>query len=257
MTTTTKAPDTAMVVGGTSGIGLASAVALARSGVRRIALVGRNEARGADARQRVSENGAETLFVRGDAGNGAEIPEIVSSAVDFLGSVKVLVNAVSPGGDMAPIERQSAADIEQLLLGVALPPLLMTGAVVPVMRDQGSGGSIINIASDAAKVPTPGESVVGGAMSAIVMFSRTVAMEVKRHQIRVNTLTPSLVLNTGTSARIGDEEFTSKIFERIAAKANLGVPTAEDLAEAVVFLAGSASTKITGQVISVNGGIST
>lgn len=246
---------TALIVGGTSGIGLASAEALARDGVGRIVLVGRNVDRGEAARAQVVAAGADTLFVSGNARDGADVARLVADAVGFLGSIDVLVNAVAPEGELAPLEKQSPVEIEQLLTGLALPPMFTTAAVVPVMRDQG-GGSIINIASDAAKVATPGESVVGGAMSAIVMFSRTVAMEVKRHQIRVNVLTPSLVLGTGTSDRIHGEEFASKIFERIAAKAGLGVPTADDLADAVVFLAGPSSTKLTGQVISVNGGIS-
>jgi 2-hydroxycyclohexanecarboxyl-CoA dehydrogenase len=69
-----------------------------------------------------------------------------------------------------------------------MAPLLMCSAVLPSLRAQKSG-LIIKIASDAAKVATPGESIIGGVMAAIVMFSRTLAMEAKRDGVRVNALT--------------------------------------------------------------------
>lgn len=245
----------ALIVGGTSGIGLASAVALAKDGVNRLVLVGRDSQRGSTAREVVSQHGAEVKFVAGDAGNADQVSRIVAEASKFLGRVDILLNSVAPSGTLAPVEDLSLVDVERLLGNLALPPLYMTREVIPLMRASGAG-SIINIASDAAKVATPGESVVGAAMAAIVMFSRTVAMEVKRYGIRVNALTPSLVTGTGTSDRIFAHEFSTKIFDKISAKASLGVPTAEDLAALVTFLAGPASAKITGQAISINGGIS-
>ena len=77
----------------------------------------------------------------------------------------------------------------------------LTRAVLPIMVEQ-SGGSIVNIASDAAKVATPGESVLGAAMAAIVMFSRVTAIEAKRDGIRVNVITPSLIAGTPTAEAV-------------------------------------------------------
>jgi NAD(P)-dependent dehydrogenase (short-subunit alcohol dehydrogenase family) len=142
-----------------------------------------------------------------------------------------------------------------ILLAQALPPMLLTRAVLPIMRAQG-GGSIVIIASDAAKVPTPGESVLGGAMAAIVMFSRVAALESKRDGIRVNAVTPSLIAGTMTAENVLADGFSKKLFEKAAGQAHLGVAEAEDLAPTVVFLGGPGSAKLTGQVISVNGGIS-
>ena len=136
-----------------------------------------------------------------------------------------------------------------------MAPLLMCSVVLPLMRAQKSG-VIINIASDAAKVATPGESVIGAVMAAIVMFSRTLAMEAKRDGIRVNALTPSLVEGTATADRILAEGFSQKLFQKAAKLAHLGVARPEDLAAISVFLAGPGGAKITGQAISVNGGIS-
>jgi NAD(P)-dependent dehydrogenase (short-subunit alcohol dehydrogenase family) len=118
------------------------------------------------------------------------------------------------------------------------------------------GSAIVNVASDAAKVPTPGESVIGAAMAGIAMFSRTFAMEAKRQKIRINVVTPSLVKNTLTHDRLMADRFSSKLFEKAIERAHLGVPDPADVAAAILFLLSPQSAKITGQVISVNAGIS-
>ena len=123
------------------------------------------------------------------------------------------------------------------------------------MRER-HGGVIVNIASDAAKVPTPGETVLGAAMAAIVMFTRTLAMEAKRDGIRVNAVTPSLVTRSGSHDRVMAEPFSAKLFAKASRLASLGVAEPADLAALIVFLCSPAARRITAQVISPNGGIS-
>jgi NAD(P)-dependent dehydrogenase (short-subunit alcohol dehydrogenase family) len=133
--------------------------------------------------------------------------------------------------------------------------MLLTREVLPVMREQG-GGSIVTIASDAAKVATPGESVLGAAMAAIVMFSRVTAIEAKRDGIRVNVVTPSLIAGTPTAENVLRDGFSKRLFEKAAELAHLGVAEPDDLASLIVFLGGPGAARLTGQAISVNGGIS-
>jgi len=118
------------------------------------------------------------------------------------------------------------------------------------------GGAIICLASDAAKIATPGETVIGAAMAAIVMFCRGMAYEAKRSGIRVNCLTPSIVQSTPLYGRLMEDEFSRKLFGRAETMASLGVVQPEDLAAMAVFLAGPEGAKITGQTISITGGIS-
>jgi 2-hydroxycyclohexanecarboxyl-CoA dehydrogenase len=251
------AESAVLIAGGTSGVGLAAAHGFADAGSRRIALVGRDRTRGESARSAVAERypDAQVAFLSADAGDPDQVEAAVHAAHAELGAIDVLVSSVTTAYRPELLHRTPAADMAAILLGQALPPMLLTRSVLPVMRAQG-GGSIIAIASDAAKVPTPGESVLGAAMAAIVMFSRVAALESKRDGIRVNAVTPSLIAGTMTAANVLSDGFSKRLFEKAAEQAHLGVAEAADLAPVVVFLGGPGAAKLTGQVISVNGGIS-
>lgn len=246
-----------LIAGGTSGVGLASACRFVDAGVRRIALFGRNAARGAAAAQTVSAHrpDADVRFMAVDAGDVDSVADAVAAVHRDFGTVDVLVNSTTAAYVPELLHRTSPADFGSILLGQALPPMVLTRAVLPLMQAQ-NGGSIVTIASDAAKVPTPGESVLGAAMAAIVMFSKVAALEAKRQGVRVNVLTPSLIASTPTAERVLTDGFSRKLFEKAASQADLGVAEPEDLAELVVFLGGPGSARLTGQTISVNGGIS-
>ena len=120
----------------------------------------------------------------------------------------------------------------------------------------GAGGSIVAVASDAGKVATPAESMIGAMKAAVIMFARTLALEVSRQGIRVNVATPSIVANTKSYDRVMSSENSRRIFEKASAKARLGVSGPEGVAPLIVFLSSPCASKITGQAISVNGGIS-
>lgn len=118
------------------------------------------------------------------------------------------------------------------------------------------GASIVNVTSDAAKVPIVEETVIGAALPGIAMLTRSFAMEAERHGVRVNAVTPSVVVGTGTYDRINSDSFSRKRFAKAGGVAHLGVPGLNDVAGAIIFLASGASPCITGQLLSINGGIS-
>jgi NAD(P)-dependent dehydrogenase (short-subunit alcohol dehydrogenase family) len=118
------------------------------------------------------------------------------------------------------------------------------------------GGAIVSYASDAAKAPTPGESVHGGALAANVMFTKVLALELGRQNIRVNAITPSITRGARTYDAVMAGGFSKKLFEKAERKARLGAASAETVAPMAVFLVSPLASHITGQVISVNGGIS-
>lgn len=246
-----------IISGGTSGVGLAAAHHFAAAGAKRIALLGRNIERGEAAAKAVRERApaAQILYIPSDANDIGKATQACDQAITQLGGADVLINTTT--GSYVPklFFRMEIEDILPTLVQQALAPMLMSRLVLPRMREQKSG-VIINVASDAAKVPTPGETVLGAAMAAIVVFTRTLAMEAKRDGIRVNVITPSLIGNTDLYTRIMDDPFSAKLFSNAARLANLGVAQPEDMAALMVFLASPAAARLTGQAISVNGGIS-
>jgi NAD(P)-dependent dehydrogenase (short-subunit alcohol dehydrogenase family) len=251
------ADSTVLISGGTSGIGLACATAFASAGVRRITLLGRDESRGEAARSKVLEScpDGDVVFVATDATRAEDVHSAVRLSVERFGSLDVVVGSTASSYRPELLMRMPAEDLGGTLNAMVLPPMLLTHAAMAVMKEQG-GGSIINIASDAAKVATPGESALGASMAAIVMFSRVAAIEGKRDGIRVNAVTPSLVLGTATAEHILSGGFSQKLFEKAAEQAHLGVAQPDDIAALIVFLGSAAAAKLTGQAISVNGGIS-
>ena len=246
-----------LIVGGTSGVGLAAARQLAEAGTRNFALVGRNAERGEAARQAVLAISpqANVTFIAGNAGRYPDAERIVAEADAAMSGIDVLVNSTSTGYRPDLFFRTPPESMAGLLAELVDVPMNMSRAVIDGMRARKSG-VIINIASDAAKVPTPGETIVGAAMAAIVMFSRTLALEAKRDGIRVHALTPSLIAGTQTAHNVTQEGFSAKLFASAAAQAHLGVAEPDDVAATIVFLMSPGAARMTGQVISVNGGIS-
>src|SRR3984957_20741424 len=174
-----------LITGGTSGVGLATALKFAQSGVGKIAIVGRDHERGHAARQAIADSqpGIDVQYLSGDANKATEAARLCSVVCQRFGSIDVLVNSTVGPAAPALLHQIPIEDIERILLAQMLGPLLMSGAALPYMREKGSG-SIINVSSDAGKLATPGESVIGAAMAGIIMFSRTLAVEAKPKDIR-------------------------------------------------------------------------
>lgn len=257
MTMQSLADSRVVITGGTSGVGLASACQFVAAGVTRLALLGRNEERGTAACAAVSAVSADVdvTFVQVDANDPADARRAAELARSALGGIDVLVNSTTHDAVPDLLYDIPTEEIATILTQQALAPMHMTSVVLPWMREQ-RWGAVINVASDAAKVATPGETVIGAAMAAIVMFSRAAAIEAKRDGVRVNVLTPSLISGTPTTDRVLRDGFSAKLFKGAAQLAHLGVPTPDDLAGLIVFLASPQAARLTGQAISVNGGIS-
>ncbi len=247
----------ALVVGGTAGIGFASAEALLDARLSRLAIASRSIERGTEARDRLAARypHASIAFFRCDATKPRELQSAVDETAAWTGGIDILVS--SAGGDPRPrlLHQIPLDDVFPTIEAAAAGIILPARAVLTHMRERGRG-SVICFASDAAKVATPGESVIGAAMAAITMFCRGMAIEAKRSGVRVNCITPSIVRDTLLYHRLQEDEFCRKLFGKAETLANLGVATPSDLAALVVFLASPAAARITGQTISVTGGIS-
>jgi 2-hydroxycyclohexanecarboxyl-CoA dehydrogenase len=256
VTSSRRGPDVRriLVIGGTSGIGLACARRFAGPATR-IIVNGRSVARGeaACAAVRSADPGSDISFISADVTTHAGARALYDEAIASLGSLDVVVN--SAGGALAPtLFHENDLDMIDSVLKLWLASTMYSCRLA--MPHLSAGGSIVNVASDAAKVPTPGEAAIGGAMAGIAMFSRTLAMEAKRRGIRVNVVTPSLVQGTMTYETVMSTDFSTKLFGKAIKAAHLGLCEPDDVAAMIEFLSGPEASKITGQVVSVNGGIS-
>jgi NAD(P)-dependent dehydrogenase (short-subunit alcohol dehydrogenase family) len=243
-----------LVVGGTAGIGLAASRRFLADGAASLTVVGRSAARGEAACADLS-GGAPVRFVRADASDPAQCEAMVAEAAEAMGAIDVLMSC--GGGDPMPrlLRDIPVAELMADVTGTLAPVITPARAVLPVMSGQGAG-SIICVASDAGKLATPGEVAIGAAMGAIIMFCRAMANEVKRQGIRVNCLTPSIVRGTALYDRLMADPFAGRLFGKAESAAHLGVVEPDDIAALASFLAGPESARLTGQTISVTGGIS-
>ena len=247
----------AVITGGTAGIGRACAEALLAAGADGVLINGRDAGRAEHARVAIQAHfpSARVDVALGDVAKAEVAEAVMAEAMKRLGRIDVLVN--STGGNDLPrlLFRTPPAEIPGILERCLFAQILSCAAALPYMREAG-GGVVINIASDAGKIPTPGESVIGAAMAGIVMFTRALAVEGKRDGIRANVLTPSMTSGTEHYDKVMADPFAGRLFAKAEKMAALGVVSKEELAGLAVFLASSAAAKITGQAISMTGGIS-
>lgn len=239
-----------IILGGTSGIGLAIARAFREVGAT-VTIVGRNSERGTR-----SAAGIDARFEPADCADPEAVETVFARAAERMGRLDTVVCTL--GGNRLPdlLMNWTLGDIRTAWMGDVAPFLYCGAAALPHLTAAG-GGVLINVASDAGKIATPGEVVIGAGMAAIIQFTRGYAIEAKRNGIRANTLTPSLVEGTPLTDRLMEEgRFSARLFAKARAQAHLGATYAEDLAAMALFLASPKAARITGQAISVNGGIS-
>lgn len=249
---------TALVTGSTSGIGARTAEQLARAGAEVVILNGRTEAAGLRMKAELEGlvPGARFDFVPADYNRPDDVARLFDHAEKAHGGIDIFVHTcMSDGSGPKPFMETRRDDWQKAVSGLFLSLLECCQRAVPQMLAKG-GGAIVSFASDAAKVATPGEAVLGGALAANVMFVRTLALELGRQNIRVNAVTPSITRGTRSYDRVMAGGFSRKLFEKAEKLARLGVASAENVAPMAVFLASPLASHITGQVVSVNGGIS-
>ncbi len=247
----------AVLNGSVDGIAFEVAAQLAEAGVPRIVLNGRREEAGANAisRLKLRAPDCDVHFIKADVSEPEDARRFIAEAIEYLGRIDILLNSIGGGVSPMPFHAFDPENFMLLIKRHQLSVLECTRAAMPVMVEQ-EGGVIINIASDAAKVATPGESVIGMMKAGVLMFSKTLALEASRSGIRVHCITPSIVADTPRYNEIMEKGFSSRLFKKAEKKARLGVVTPKDIAPVCVFLASPQASKMTGQAISVNGGIS-
>jgi NAD(P)-dependent dehydrogenase (short-subunit alcohol dehydrogenase family) len=246
-----------LITGSTSGIGLAAAELIGRAGAAAVILNGRDEAAGRAERQRLAELAPSENFhfIAADYADQRQVDAMFGEVASRFGGLDILIHTATGGGPPDLFLNIDPADWQRTFEGKLISLMRCCRAAIPMMIGRG-GGAIVSVASDAAKLATPGESVIGAAFAGNAMFMKTLAVELARHNIRANVVTPSITRNTRTYDSVMAGEFSRKLFQKAEKRARLGVPVPENVAPIIAFLASPLASHITGQMVSANGGIS-
>ncbi len=238
-------PRTAVVTGAASGIGRAIALAFAAQGVRVVAadldLPGAEKTAAADPEHLTP--------MRVDVADRSSVDALAERVGVEVGTPDVLVNAA--GWDhIGPFLEASAEVAEKIVAINYLGQVHMCSAFLARMVEAGNGGRVVNIASDAGRVGSAGETVYAGAKGGVIALSKSLAREMTRHRITVNCVCPGPT-DTPLFASL-PEKLRESLVKAIPLR-RLARP--EEVANAVLFFASDASEYITGQVLSVSGGL--
>lgn len=244
---------TIIVTGGGGGIGGATSKRFAAQGAK-VAVFDMNLEAAQKVVDAIQADGGSANAFKCDITNRAEVDAAVAATVAQLGPIDVLVN--NAGWDIfKPFTKTVPAEWDKLIAINLTGALHMHHAVLPGMVAQG-GGRIVNIASDAARGGSSGEAVYAACKGGLVSLSKTLAREHARHNITVNVVCPGptdTALLADFAVGAGNPEKLMEAFKKAIPLGRIG--QAEDLAGAIVFFSSDDASFITGQVISVSGGL--
>lgn len=244
---------TVIVTGGGGGIGGATCRRFGEAGSR-VAVFDINPESAAKTAADIAQAGGVAQAFRCDITDHEGVKAAVAAAEAALGPISILVN--NAGWDVFRLFKDTTPADWQKLIAINLTGALnMHHAVLPGMLER-RHGRIVNIASDAARVGSSGEAVYAACKAGLVGFSKTIAREHARHGITVNVVCPGAT-NTALFADYkrgaGNPEKLEEAFRRATPMGRIGEP--EDLPGAILFFASDDAAYVTGQVLSVSGGL--
>jgi NAD(P)-dependent dehydrogenase (short-subunit alcohol dehydrogenase family) len=242
----TDSNSTALITGGTSGIGFATARKLAQLGIH-VLVVGRNAERGKKAVEEIRAAGGKADFISADLRDAASAREVAKRANELgNGQVDILINnaGIFPFG---PTHEMTEEQFDRVFSVNVKAPYFLVAELAPLMAKRGKG-AIVNLATMVADFGMPGMSLYGSTKAAINLLTKAWAAEYGPKCVRVNAVSPGPTRTEGTEA-MGEG------LEQLAAQAPAGRPaSAEEIAEAIVFLATDRASFIHGANLAVDGG---
>jgi NAD(P)-dependent dehydrogenase (short-subunit alcohol dehydrogenase family) len=246
----------AVVTGGAMGIGLAISRRLAEAGAR-VLIADLDAAEARNASNGLNSLGYDTAFIGCNVTEESDVKEMVSGAVKMLGGLDILVNnaGVYP---RKPLEEMTGRDFQQVMAVNLTGTFLCSRYVIPEMRKQQRGGSIINIASIEAIHPSStGMTAYSASKGGVVMLTKSLAREVGADNIRVNAIAPGGIKTRGVLSQTdasGNRAQLKELKSFISRIALDRMGEADDIARVALFLASELSAYVTGDLIVADGG---
>ena len=242
-----------IITGAGAGIGRAAAILFAKQGAK-VVVNSITPKNGEETLRLVREAGADGIYVCGDVSLPETAEKIVSETMNAFGRIDILANnaGIVLGGTVSDTTLE---DYERTMAVNVRSVLLMTQAVLPVMRAQG-GGSIVNTASVAATKGFTNRVAYAASKGAVLSMSRAMAMDLIQENIRVNCVSPGTTLTPSLEERINsspDPEAALKAFCDRQPMGRLGNP--DEIAEAILFAAKEEAGFMTGINLIIDGGV--
>jgi len=241
----------AVVTGASKGIGASIAKHFAAEGAKVVVNYASSKEGADKVVKTITDNGGIAIAVQADVSNEADVTRLFDETRKAFGKLDILVNnAVAQG--YAPIEQISAAAFQQSFNVNVLGPVLTIQAALNLFGDK--GGNIINISSGASKYPLPNASLYSATKAALDAFTIALSKELGAKNVRINSILPGATETEGAaSAGVTKGSDYEKMFVSKTPLGRRGQP--EDIARAVVFLASDDAAWITGEQLSVSGGM--
>ena len=240
----------ALVTGGASGIGRATALTFAREGAK-LVIADMNEDGGQQTVHLITEQGGEAIFVRTDVSQAVEVQALISKAVETYGRLDCAHNNAGIAGGVRARTAEYPEDRWHQVIAVNLTGVwLCMKYEIPQMLHQG-GGTIVNTASAAGLVGSRGTSAYVASKHGVVGLTKTAALEYAQQGIRVNCVCPGAIQTPMTDRAWSDPARRARV---IASEPVGRIGNPEEIAEAVVWLCSDAASFVTGHAMSVDGG---
>ncbi|MXV16983.1 SDR family NAD(P)-dependent oxidoreductase [Hufsiella ginkgonis] len=240
----------AIVTGASKGIGASIARYFAAEGAKVVVNYASSKEGADKVVKAITDNGGTAISVQGDVSKGADVTRLFEETKHAFGTLDILVNNAGIY-QYAPVEQVTEASFHQQFNINVLGSLLAIQAALALFGDQ--GGTIINISSEAGKTPLPTGSVYSATKAALDAITISLSKEFSGKNIRINSILPGVVETEGSHSAgfIGSDAET-----KLVANTPLGrTGQPEDIAKVAVFLASDDAAWITGEKISVSGGI--
>ncbi|MEZ2337958.1 SDR family NAD(P)-dependent oxidoreductase [Mucilaginibacter sp. RCC_168] len=241
----------AVVTGASKGIGAAIAKHFAAAGAKIVVNYATSKEGADKVVKEITDNGGTAIAVQANVSNEADVTRLFEETKKTFGALDVLVNnAVAQG--YAPIEQISVEAFHQSFNVNVLGPILTIQAALKLFGDK--GGNIINISSGASKYPLPNASLYSSTKAALDAFTIALSKELGVKNVRINSILPGATDTEGAAnAGVTPGSDYEKMFVEKTPLGRRGQPA--DIAKAVVFLASDDAAWITGEQISVSGGM--
>lgn len=244
----------AIVTGGSSGIGRATAIALAKEGVK-IVVAARRSKEGDDTVRLVKETGSDGIFVKTDVANEASVKSLVEKTIDSYHRLDYAFNNAGIEQSMAPLAEQTVEEFDQIMNVNVRGVWLSMKYEIPVMikNGAGDGGAIVNNSSVAGIVGFPQMAIYIASKHAVLGLTKSAALEYAKSGIRINAIAPGGVI-TEMANRVTEDN--PQILETLTSMHPIGrLANPEEIANAVVWLLSSRASFVLGHTLLVDGGV--